>query len=109
MNSTGQLCGLAGGSINNDFEIIIEHAAHENDDDDDDDDEQIENITDEGITNIGENHNQDYPNLHITFEQQYENMIKEQVGTLLMEYIEWKKRKTTQKTLKLTQPDSLIF
>ena len=54
MNSTGQLCGLAGGSINNDFEIIIENAAHEVDDDED---EQIENITDEGITNIGENHN----------------------------------------------------
>jgi hypothetical protein len=45
---------LAGGSINNDFEIIIENAAHEVDDDED---EQIENITDEGITNIGENHN----------------------------------------------------
>lgn len=65
MNSTGQLCGLAGGSINNDFEIIIENAAHEVDDDDD---EQIENITYEGITNIGENHNQDYPDLHVTFE-----------------------------------------
>ena len=106
MNSTGQLCGLAGGSINNDFEIIIENAAHEMDDDED---EQIENITDEGITNIGENNNQDYPNLHVTFEQQYENMIKEQVGTLLMEYIEWKKRKCLHKTLKLTQPDSMIF
>lgn len=99
MNSTGQLCGLAGGSINNDFEIIIENAAHEVDDDED---EQIENITDEGITNIGEYHNQEYPDLHVTFEQQYENMIKEQVGTLLMEYIEWKKRKLAQKTLKLT-------
>jgi hypothetical protein len=29
------LCGLAGGSINNDFEIIIENAAHEVDDDED--------------------------------------------------------------------------
>ena len=37
MNSTNQLCGLTGGSINNDFEIIIENVANEVDDDEDED------------------------------------------------------------------------